>query len=786
MDHTTAFREAILSHGWDPGPVYPDGRLHRFSEPERRNKTCWYVLHDMGTFAAGVFGNWREGTSHKWTSRNGTGLSEDERRAWQGKQAEIEARQKSAQAKAKERAAFIWSHAAPAPADHGYLIKKGIKPHIARLYKGVLAIPVKNEGELVSAQLISPDGTKRFIKGGRTKGGYCEIPGTGIPILGEGYASLASANEATGAPGFVAFSCGNLEPVAEMLVKKYGPNFVIVADNDAFTHKPDGTPWNPGKEKALALAWRLNLKVALPTFENTESKPTDFNDLATLSGPETVKTQIDAAMLPKDWLLKECSENGPGAAYRPENLEGLRLLKERDPAGYRDLREQLRRLRAGITDLDKALAKPQGARQEGLSHLKLAEKALSTFGAGNVIFTQGYFWAWTGAGVWHIAHDRELKERIQENTKGLQGITRAAVDSILDMAKTAAFRARHEWDVGAEGVNCKNGELIWDGTEWTLRPHAREHYRTAQIPVAYDPAAEAPRFGRFLEEVFEGEPDAEERAILVCECIGYTLLTTCCYEKFILLIGPGANGKSVLMETVAALVGRENTCAVQPSHFENRFQRAHLHNKLANLVSEIAEGAEIHDAQLKAIVSGELTTAEHKHRDPFDFRPFATCWFGTNHMPHTRDFSNALFRRALVIPFNRTFREPEQDRALTRKLRPELAGIINLALEGIAGVFTRGCFTEPASSVKAKEEWRLNADQVQQFAQDECLFDSSARTPVPRLFEAYLEWAKTVGVKRTVGRNTFGDRICRLGAERDKGTGGARVLCGVTLKHQMG
>ena len=44
------------------------------------------------------------------------------------------------------------------------------------------------------------------------------------------------------------------------------------------------------------------------------------------------------------------------------------------------------------------------------------------------------------------------------------------------------------------------------------------------------------------------------------------------------------------------------------------------------------------DAQLKALVSGELTTAEHKHKPPFDFYPFATNWFGTNHMPHTETF----------------------------------------------------------------------------------------------------------------------------------------------------
>jgi putative DNA primase/helicase len=46
---------------------------------------------------------------------------------------------------------------------------------------------------------------------------------------------------------------------------------------------------------------------------------------------------------------------------------------------------------------------------------------------------------------------------------------------------------------------------------------------------------------------------------------------------------------------------------------------------------------------------------EHKFKNPFTMRPFATCWFGTNHMPHTRDHSNAIFRRAMILTFNRTF-----------------------------------------------------------------------------------------------------------------------------------
>lgn len=196
---------------------------------------------------------------------------------------------------------------------------------------------------------------------------------------------------------------------------------------------------------------------------------------------------------------------------------------------------------------------------------------------------------------------------------------------------------------------------------WCLEPHDKQSYRTTQLPIFYDPKAAAPRFEQFLYEVFEGDEDAEAKKILICELLGYSLLTSCEFEKFIILLGSGANGKSVLLHIVEQLVGTSQVAAVQPSQFDNRFQRAHLFGKLVNIVTEIAEGAEIADAALKAIVSGERTTAEHKHKSPFDFHPFSTCWFGTNHMPHCRDFSDALFRRAIILSFNRKFEGAHRD-----------------------------------------------------------------------------------------------------------------------------
>ena len=440
-----------------------------------------------------------------------------------------------------------------------------------------------------------------------------------------------------------------------------------------------------------------------------------------------------------------------------------------------------------IPDLDPAEAhRPRRSQQaankeaeKAAAHIVLARLVVASYGLGNIRYTNGSFWLWAG-GVWKRTDDRAVKQRIHEKCEK-EIASQNTVNSILELCKTEVFSEDTPQDIECRFINCINGELHWTGSEWELRPHDRAHFSTSQLPVVYDPQAPAPRFEQFLSEVFRDDPDAEEKAVIVCEALGYSLLSTCEFEKFFLLIGNGANGKSVLLRLMEDLAGPGNVAAVQPSQFDNKFQRAHLHCKLVNLVSEIAEGAEIADAQLKAIVSGELTTVEHKMQKPFDFRPYCTCWFGTNHLPHTRDFSAALFRRAVVLTFNRTFAPDEQDQRLRDKLRDELPGVLNLALEGMAGVFERGTFTSAASVEAAKDAWKLEADQVAQFAEESCRFERAAQVASAELYKAYESWAEDAGIKRSLNRNNFSRRMCRLGAEVHKGAGGVRFLVGVAI-----
>ena len=778
MDYTTNVNnfesEVRAVIGGDPGPIRTDESIHRFSTSGKRgDKSGWYVAYANGDFVAGVFGDWREGLTRNYCSKNGTRTTE-ETLFFKKSLADAEEQRQKVQRKATDRAKFIWRKAADVET-HLYLETKGIKAHGAKVYKGMLVVPVHDkDGAIISLQYITPDGNKRFLRGGKTSGGRYLIHGEGDPIICEGFATGASIAEATGRPVVVAFNAGNLLKVAE-------PGQTITGDNDQWTTDRNGEPWNPGRQKALTAAWQHNCLVAIPTFSDTETQRTDFNDLHSLSGLDVVRAQIGGAVYAHEYLLREC-ESDVGAGYRSEHANGLKIYKERNLAGYMRLRAKLKRLKIGVTELEKNLKSARNDSGEAVNHLTLAREVVADYGDENLIHSAAFTWRWNNTGVWCVMDDREMKKTIHTIAENaLDDPTKTIIDSVLDLAKTEIFVPNHQWDVNQTTINCLNGELSWTGSEWILHPHSREHFRTTQIPVAYDVNATAPRTEQFLCEVTEGDPDSNQKRILACEAIGYTLLSSTKFEKFFLLIGSGANGKSVLMDVVAELVGFRNVCAVQPSQFENRFQRAHLHNKLMNCVTELAQGAEIQDAQLKAIVSGEITTAEHKHKPPFDFQPYATCWFGSNHMPHTRDFSDALFRRAVIIPFNRVFPESEQDKNLKDKLKTELPGILNFALEGIAGVFERGYFTETQSSTDAKKEWRINADQAAEFAADECRFGAGLSIESGHLYEAYKRWAEDAGIRKTLNRKNFTQRIERLGAGQTRGTGGVRTLAGIDL-----
>lgn len=432
------------------------------------------------------------------------------------------------------------------------------------------------------------------------------------------------------------------------------------------------------------------------------------------------------------------------------------------------------------------LKPPASDDKKVVDHRALANAVIETIGHENIIESGGFTWLWDKCGLWRKVHeDRTIKQLVMD-TLGEGEAFRSSVDGVTDVLRTVALKDRHKFDIAApNSVNTRSGEVELVDGQFVMKPHTRENYRTTQIPVEFNPEATAPRFEQFLREVFPGERgEDDQRAVL--EMIGYTLMSHCKHERFCLLIGNGSNGKSVLLRVISDLLGSESVSAVQPSEFGNKFQRGHLHCKLANIVTELSEGAVIDDGALKSIVSGETATVERKFGHPFDMTPYATLWIAANHMPHTRDFSDAVFRRALVLKFNARFSPDMEgfDPHLSGKLRAELPGILNLALKAYARATKEG-FTISESSKQAGDEWRLEADQVRQFVEEVCERDHAGVVPVGVLYDSYSSWAIECGISKKLTMRSFRNRLTMAGFGSTR-TAKARLVTGIAIRQHRG
>ncbi len=235
----------------------------------------------------GVFGDWSSGFSGSWQAQSDSSAKAPKRQQLEARaninraKAETERHRRQLQSAIKARQR--WANALPEQGDHKYLLDKGIRPYGCRTDGFFLIIPIYIDGTLANLQTITPNGEKRFQRGGSVKGGYfCigDIGNTNELLICEGFATACTLHQESGLPVCVAFFAGNLKSAVMAIHKKY-PNVIItvMGDND---HATSG---NPGKKAAKEAAKAVGGNWLIPDFTglNVGPKDTDFNDLARLS-----------------------------------------------------------------------------------------------------------------------------------------------------------------------------------------------------------------------------------------------------------------------------------------------------------------------------------------------------------------------------------------------------------------------------------------------------------------------------------------------------------------------
>ena len=326
-------------------------------------------------------------------------------------------------------------------------------------------------------------------------------------------------------------------------------------------------------------------------------------------------------------------------------------------------------------------------------------------------------------------------------------------------------------------VNLQNGTFEITPEKQVLRPHNRLDFLAYQLPFEYNPRAEAPLFERYLNQVL---PD-KERQDLLSEYLGYVFThpSTLKLEKTLLLYGSGANGKSVFFEIVNALLGAENTSSYSLQNLTNDsgYYRAKLANKLVNYASEI--NGKLETSIFKQLVSGEPVEARLPYGDPFTLTHYAKLIFNCNELPKDVEHTNAYFRRFLIVPFDVTIPEAQQDKELSQKIiAKELSGVFNWVLKGLNRLLIQKKFSKCDAVQLQIEQYKKQSDSVQLFLEDEGYSPSSFQTiPQKELFQQYRIYCNDNGYKACSNR-TFGDRLKSAGYSTERRNYGIAVFAG--------
>ena len=271
--------------------------------------------------------------------------------------------------------------------------------------------------------------------------------------------------------------------------------------------------------------------------------------------------------------------------------------------------------------------------------------------------------------------------------------------------------AQKAYDDQARYLTVQNG--LYDLIEHKIIDHTPDIFTTNLLPYDYDPEASCPKWLQYLDEVFLSDKDS---ITFVQEAIGYSFYKKMPTPAVFFLVGSGSNGKSVFINTLSSLCGDENVSNISLNLLTNEIYLLDLFGKMINVSSETPNKKFVNTDLVKAVTAGDYVTGRELYKKPFKFKSFAKHFLAMNKLPNIDDNTHGMWRRIYVINFPRKFEESEMDRKLTEKLKQELSGLFNWALEGYERLKTRDfSFNESESMRNSKKQYKAQSNSVFDF-----------------------------------------------------------------------
>ena len=355
------------------------------------------------------------------------------------------------------------------------------------------------------------------------------------------------------------------------------------------------------------------------------------------------------------------------------------------------------------------------------------------------------------------------------------------IRSMLDLARSQSPIALppRTFDQDRWLLCVKNGVI--DLRTGGFRESTPSDLLSMQAGAAYEANAECPTWLRFLEEIFQRDADLIGFVQRLVGCV----LTGDPADHLVICFGTGRNGKSTLISTIQGLLGDYAAQAQVSTLMRQRAET--IRNDLARLFGkrfigalEQAEGWHLDEGLVKQLTGGDRLVARALYQEHEEQVPTFKIWVGVNHKPQIKDTSQAMWERVILIPFEAYFPRGKADQYMREKLRLELSGILNWAIDGCLAWQQQGL--GPPQSVKvATAEYRAESDVVERFIEDGCIVREGQSVGATILYDFFVGWCGS-NDQSSMSQTAFGTRLAEKGYQKKPDSKGLIVYQGIGLR----
>lgn len=294
------------------------------------------------------------------------------------------------------------------------------------------------------------------------------------------------------------------------------------------------------------------------------------------------------------------------------------------------------------------------------------------------------------------------------------------LDHVIDMLTDNAPRVMVSAHRDLIAVN--NG--IFDYKTKTLLPFTPEIVFTAKSAVNYNENAVNPVIHNDadgtdwdIESWMADLNDDPEIVALLWEILSAIIRPNVAWDKTAWFLSEvGNNGKGTLLTLMRNLCGERAWTSIPVADFGKDFHLEPLIRTNAVLVDENDVGEYVdRAANLKAVITNDVILINRKNKTPiaYQFRGFMVqC---VNDTPRFRDKSGSLYRRQLIIPFDKSFTGSER-KYIKQDYMHRTEVLEYVLYRVLSGNFYE--LSEPAAVRAALHQYKIENDPVRAFAEE--------------------------------------------------------------------